>query len=63
MKISESIRIALRNLRTNVLRSVLTMLGIIIGVAAVITLLALGAGARARGRWCVRARPRGAPRR
>jgi putative ABC transport system permease protein len=41
-------RIALRALRTNVLRSALTMLGIIIGVAAVITMVAVGAGAQAR---------------
>lgn len=33
-------------LRVNLLRSILTMLGIIIGVAAVIIMLALGAGAR-----------------
>jgi putative ABC transport system permease protein len=46
MNFSESIRIAMRNLQVNVLRSVLTMLGIIIGVAAVITMMALGTGAR-----------------
>ncbi|HUF80102.1 MAG TPA: ABC transporter permease [Burkholderiales bacterium] len=43
-----SIRIALRALRVNKLRSSLTMLGIIIGVAAVITMIAIGAGAQAR---------------
>jgi len=43
-----SIRIALRALRVNKLRSTLTMLGIIIGVAAVITMIAVGAGAQAR---------------
>jgi putative ABC transport system permease protein len=43
-----SIRIALRALRVNKLRSMLTMLGIIIGVAAVITMIAIGAGAQAR---------------
>src|SRR5262245_52246606 len=43
-----SMRIALRALRVNKLRSTLTMLGIIIGVAAVITMLAVGAGAQAR---------------
>ena len=32
----------------NKLRSVLTMLGIIIGVAAVIVMIAVGAGAQAR---------------
>ncbi len=39
---------ALRALGTNWLRSVLTMLGIIIGVAAVITMIAIGGGAQAR---------------
>ena len=37
--------LALRELRRNVLRSILTMLGIIIGVAAVIILVTLGSGA------------------
>jgi len=44
----QSIRIALRSLRVNKLRSALTMLGIIIGVGAVITMVAVGAGAQAR---------------
>ena len=39
---------ALRALSTNWLRSMLTMLGIIIGVAAVITMIAIGGGARQR---------------
>jgi putative ABC transport system permease protein len=43
-----SMRIALRALRVNKLRSTLTMLGIIIGVAAVIVMIAIGAGARGR---------------
>jgi putative ABC transport system permease protein len=38
----ETFRVAFSSLRANKLRSVLTMLGIIIGVAAVITLLTLG---------------------
>jgi putative ABC transport system permease protein len=42
--IVESIRIALRALAANKLRAALTMLGIIIGVGAVITLMAAGAG-------------------
>src|SRR5512143_1993789 len=42
--IVESIRIALRALSANKLRSALTMLGIIIGVGAVIALMALGRG-------------------
>jgi putative ABC transport system permease protein len=43
-----TLRIALNALRVNKLRSALTMLGVIIGVAAVITMLAVGAGAEAR---------------
>ena len=39
------IRIALRALRVNKLRSILTMLGIIIGVGAVIVMIAIGSGA------------------
>lgn len=44
MNITENIRIALRALTANKLRAALTMLGIMIGVAAVITLLAIGDG-------------------
>jgi putative ABC transport system permease protein len=47
-KIVGSIRIALRALKVNRLRSALTMLGIIIGVAAVIAMVGVGAGATAR---------------
>jgi putative ABC transport system permease protein len=43
-----STRIAVRALRVNKLRSALTMLGIVIGVGAVITMVAVGAGAQAR---------------
>ncbi|MBM3600324.1 MAG: FtsX-like permease family protein [Alphaproteobacteria bacterium] len=43
-----SIRVALRALRVNALRSALTMLGIIIGVGAVITMVAVGSGAQQR---------------
>jgi len=43
----ESARIAIRTLRVNKLRSALTMLGVIIGVGAVITMVAVGAGAQA----------------
>jgi len=42
----ESLGIALRALKANTLRSALTMLGIVIGVAAVITMVAVGAGAQ-----------------
>jgi putative ABC transport system permease protein len=44
MSLSELVRIALRGLAANKLRAALTMLGIIIGVAAVITLLSVGQG-------------------
>ncbi|SEF12676.1 putative ABC transport system permease protein [Rhizobiales bacterium GAS191] len=43
----ESLRIALRGLRANKLRSGLTMLGIIVGVAAVVCVVSVGAGAQA----------------
>jgi putative ABC transport system permease protein len=42
----DSIKIALGALKVNVMRSLLTMLGIVIGVAAVIVMVAVGAGAR-----------------
>jgi len=48
MKLLASMRIALRALRVNRMRSALTMLGIIIGVAAVIAMVAVGSGATAR---------------
>ena len=41
----QSLRIALRALRVNKMRSLLTMLGIIIGIAAVIAMVAIGSGA------------------
>jgi putative ABC transport system permease protein len=44
MQIWESVRIALRALTANKMRSILTMLGIIIGVGAVIALLSVGHG-------------------
>lgn len=48
MNFLESIRVSLRALRANKLRSVLTMLGMIIGVAAVIALVGIGNGATAQ---------------
>ncbi len=47
MNILESIRIALRALSANKMRSGLTMLGIIIGVGVVIALVSVGEGAQA----------------
>ncbi|MDP7645295.1 MAG: ABC transporter permease [Anaerolineales bacterium] len=47
MNVFANIRVALRALATNKLRSVLTMLGIVIGVAAVVALMAIGNGATA----------------
>ena len=47
MNFLESIRVSLRALRANKLRSALTMLGIIIGVAAVIAMVGIGNGATA----------------
>ena len=44
------LRVALKALRVNKLRSSLTMLGMIIGVAAVIAMLAIGGGAQERVR-------------
>ncbi len=44
MSVVESFRIALRALSANKLRSILTMLGIIIGVGAVIALMSVGQG-------------------
>ncbi len=41
----ESIKLALRTIRRNVLRSILTLLGIVIGVASVIALVTIGQGA------------------
>jgi len=48
MDLLATLRVALRALRVNKLRSTLTMLGIIIGVGAVITMIAVGRGAQAR---------------
>ncbi|MGH3832482.1 MAG: ABC transporter permease, partial [Pseudonocardiaceae bacterium] len=44
MNLQEAVRIALRGLRANRLRSALTMIGVIVGVAAVILLVAIGNG-------------------
>ena len=41
-------KVAFRSLRANKMRSILTMLGMIIGVAAVIIMVAIGEGANQR---------------
>ena len=46
MLLGEIIKVALQAIRANKLRALLTMLGIIIGVGAVITMVALGTGAQ-----------------
>jgi putative ABC transport system permease protein len=46
MSIIEALRAALSAIAANALRSILTMLGIIIGVAAVIAMVAIGSGAK-----------------
>src|SRR5690242_54133 len=48
MKVASTFNIALRALRRNKMRSVLTALGIIIGVAAVIAMVGIGNGAKAQ---------------
>ncbi|CAN5625709.1 ABC transporter permease [soil metagenome] len=48
MRLGSTLRIAFRALRRNKLRSALTALGIIIGVAAVIAMVGIGNGARAQ---------------
>jgi putative ABC transport system permease protein len=48
INLAATIKISLRALRVNKMRSALTMLGIIIGVAAVITMLAVGKGAQSK---------------
>jgi len=46
MLVTETFRIALSSIWNNLFRATLTMLGIIIGIGAVITMVALGTGAR-----------------
>ena len=46
MNIRENIRIAIFSIKTNLMRSLLTMLGIIIGVASVIAIVTVGNGGR-----------------
>lgn len=55
MSLGALLRIAFRALAANKLRSALTMLGIVIGVGAVIVMIAVGAGAQARVEEQIRA--------
>jgi putative ABC transport system permease protein len=48
MNLLESLQIAVRALRVNTMRSLLTVLGIIVGVAAVVCMISVGAGAQAQ---------------
>jgi putative ABC transport system permease protein len=48
MRVGSTVNVALRALRRNKMRSVLTALGIIIGVAAVIAMVGIGNGAKAQ---------------
>ena len=48
MRFTNTLRVALRALRRNTMRSMLTALGMIIGVAAVITMVSIGNGAKAQ---------------
>jgi putative ABC transport system permease protein len=48
MRVINTIKVALRALRRNTMRSILTALGIIIGVGAVITMVSIGNGAKAQ---------------
>jgi macrolide transport system ATP-binding/permease protein len=44
--LAEAIKMALRSLHANLFRSALTLLGVVIGVAAVVTMLAIGNGSK-----------------
>jgi putative ABC transport system permease protein len=48
MTMLQGFQIALHALRLNPLRSILTMLGIVIGVASIVTVFAIGSGAQLR---------------
>lgn len=45
-KIGEIIRMAMHALQTNIFRTILTLLGVVIGVAAVVAMLAIGEGGK-----------------
>jgi len=46
-EITEAVKMAFRSLRTNIFRTALTLLGVVIGVAAVVVMLAIGDGSKA----------------
>jgi macrolide transport system ATP-binding/permease protein len=46
--LGESLRMAMRSLKANIFRTVLTLLGIVIGVSSVVAMLAIGEGAKQR---------------
>lgn len=48
MRIVNTVKVSMRALRRNLMRSVLTALGIIIGVGAVIAMVSIGNGAKAQ---------------
>lgn len=45
-ELSEAVTMAFRSLRANIFRTILTLLGIVIGVASVVAMLAIGEGAQ-----------------
>ena len=49
MKLSDLLNLAQKSLRSNLLRSILTSLGIIIGVSSVITMISIGSASKRRG--------------
>jgi putative ABC transport system permease protein len=55
MSVGEAVRVALQGLASNKLRSLLTMLGIIIGVGSVIAMMAIGEGANQAARASLQA--------
>ena len=46
--LNESLRMAMRALKANIFRTILTLLGIVIGVGSVVSMLAIGEGAKQR---------------
>ncbi|MDT9627856.1 ABC transporter permease, partial [Escherichia coli] len=46
-QVVESVKMAFRSLRANLFRTALTLLGVVIGVSAVVAMLAIGEGSRA----------------